>query len=119
VPSFQGDAHERPVVAVRLGGTERLEVDRHDPDALFAGALREQLLRPCPERRDLLVGQEGQLVATIACERPDGQAEREPGLAGGSGSRHAASMAVADSIRGSRSIPMSEAGTRPTYVSAL
>ena len=45
----QGDPDERPVVAVALGGAERLEVDRHDPDAVLAGALRDELLRPRPE----------------------------------------------------------------------
>ena len=42
-----------------------------------------------------------------------------PGLASGSGSRHAPSIAAADARSASRSSPISDAGTRPTYVSAL
>src|SRR4029079_5463429 len=42
----EGDPEEYPLVAVLLDRPNRLEVDRHDPDAAFAGALGDQLLDP-------------------------------------------------------------------------
>ena len=73
----QREPDERPVRAVGLDRAERLGVDRHDPDAVLAGALRDELLRPRAEGRDLVVGQERQLVAAALGQRPDGEPERD------------------------------------------
>ena len=75
--ALEREADEDAVVAVRLRLAERLEVDRHDADAVLAGALGDELLGPRPERRDLVVGQERQLVAAGAGERPDGEPQRD------------------------------------------
>ena len=80
VRARQRDPDERPVRAVRLDRAERLEVDRDDPDAVLAGALGDELLDPRPEARDLVVGQERQLVAAGLGEGPDREPEREPGV---------------------------------------
>ena len=76
-PPASGEPDERAVRAVRLDRAERLEVDRDDPDAVLAGALGDELLDPRPEARDLVVGQERQLVAAGLGEGPDGQPERD------------------------------------------
>ena len=76
-PAGQGEPDERPVGAVGLDRTERLEVDRDDPDAVLAGALGDELLGPGAEARDLVVGQERQLVAARLGEGPDGEPERD------------------------------------------
>ena len=72
---------EGAVRAVGLDRPEGLEVDRHDPDTVLAGALGEELLGPGAEARDLVVGQERQLVATGLGEGPDGQPERHTRVA--------------------------------------
>jgi hypothetical protein len=75
-PAVEGEADEDPIVPIRLRPAERFEIDRHDPDAMFAGALGDQLLRPRAERRDLVVRQERQLVAACARQRAHRDAER-------------------------------------------
>ena len=78
----QREADEDAVVAVPVGRAERLEVDRHDPDAVLAGTLGDQLLEPGTERRDLRVGDEGELVAPALRKGPDRQAECEGAVDG-------------------------------------
>ena len=92
-PAREREPDEHAIRAVCLDGPERLEVDRHDPDAVLAGALGDELLRPRAEARDLVVGQERQLVAAGLGERPDRQPERDARVAGGSGSWQAPSIA--------------------------
>ena len=58
----------------------RLQVHRHDPDAVLAGALRDQLFEPTAEALELVIDEEGELVATGRRERPDGEAERDAGV---------------------------------------
>ena len=69
VGAGEGDPDERAIRSVGSGAPERLEVDRDDPDAVLAGALGDELLRPRAEARDLVVGQERQLVAAGLRER--------------------------------------------------
>ena len=45
----EGEPDKQPVVAVDLGRSQRFVGHRHQPLALFAGALRDQLLGPDPE----------------------------------------------------------------------
>ena len=78
--AVEGEAYEDPVCVVGLGRADRFEVDRHDPDAVLAGALGDELFRPRPERGDLVIGQEGQLVAAGRGEGPEGDPERQPGV---------------------------------------
>ena len=76
----EGDPHERSIRPVRIDGTEGFEVDRHDPDAMLAGALRDELLDPRAEAADLVVEQEGQLVAAGMRQGRDGESQREAGV---------------------------------------
>ena len=75
--AVERDAHEHPVIAVGLGGADRLAVDRHDAGAALAGALGDELLGPGPERGDLVVGQERELVAARRREGAEGEPERD------------------------------------------
>ena len=114
-PARERDPDERPVRAVGLDRAERLEVDRDDPDAVLAGALGDELLDPRAEARDLVVGEERQLVAAGLGQRPDGEPERDARVdcrIRARGRRRASPSADASSA--SRSIPMSDAGTSPT-----
>src|SRR6187401_350947 len=47
---------------------------------MLSGALREQLLGPRAERRDLVVGEERELVTAVAGQGPDGETERDAGV---------------------------------------
>src|SRR5205085_185096 len=42
----EGEPDEEPVVAIDLGWSQRFVGNRHQPLPFFAGALRDQLLRP-------------------------------------------------------------------------
>ena len=78
--AVESDPDEDAVVAVGRRGGERLAVDRHDADAVFAGALGDELLHPRPEGRQLAVDDEGQLVAPVLREDAHGQAQRQAGV---------------------------------------
>ena len=72
---LQGDEH--PVVAVDLGRTRRLAVDRHEAGALLAGALGEELLEPGAQRGDRRRQEEGHLVAAGAGQLAQGDPDLE------------------------------------------
>ena len=48
----QGDPDEGAIRSRRPDVAERLQVDGHDPDAVLAGALRDELLQPAAEARE-------------------------------------------------------------------
>ena len=79
VPPAERDPDEGPVRPVGLDRAERLQVDRHDPDAVLAGALRDELLRPTPRRLAI-----SSSARNVSLSRPplasvaDGEAERQP-----------------------------------------
>src|SRR6266851_3675177 len=62
------DVHEQPVVAVHRRPAQRFALDGHDPLALLARALGDQLLHPVAESRDPGRRDERQLVAALQSE---------------------------------------------------
>ena len=95
-------------------GAERLEVDRHDPDAVLAGALGDELLDPRPE-----AARSRRRSGRSACRArpasvPMARPSETPGLRRRVRLAAGAEHRRAEASSASRSSPISDAGTRPT-----
>ena len=115
------DADEEPVVAVDLGRAEPLAGDGDHPGALLAGGLGEELLEPEPERLDVLVDDERDLVpAGLHRRAEDRRRAGAPAFVRGSAGR---AEALGHGDRPCRGCPASRRrpappGTIPKYDSA-
>ena len=76
----EGEVHECPIRSISGSVANGLQVDRDDAHAVLARGLRDELLCPRAEARDRRVGQECQLVAPVARQAADDQAEEQPGI---------------------------------------
>jgi len=89
----EAQVDEQTIVAIDVGGTERLAVDRHNAFAVLARRFSEQLLEPRPEVADTRRADQRQLVPTGGRAGADDRAELQTrvvgrGHAGGAGVGH-------------------------------
>ena len=77
-------AHEDAIGAVDLGRAQRLAVHGHDARAVLAGRLRDELLQPGAQGRQVRLDDEGQLVAAGRARAPMAAPSTSAGLSSAS-----------------------------------